>query len=576
MTNLMLLDVGQKTVKKTFNLLIIEDSEDDALLLIRALRKGGLTPNYLRVDSKTALTKALENSSWDMVITDHNMPGFSSEQAIQLVNEITPRTPLIMVSGTVADDVAVNAMRQGAQDYVLKHNLTRLIPAIERELRESKARHETEQALAHISFHDPLTNLLNRAEFERKINQAVKSVQSNNETHVLMYLDLDQFKIVNDTCGHMAGDELLKQVTSLLKLHVRSNDDLARLGGDEFGILVHRGIKETALRLAERIRSEIKEHPFHWQDKRFDISISIGMVSVDRESISGQELLSCADVACYAAKDKGRDGIQWYTPKDKEYNQRREEMRWASKIRNSLKNEQFFLHFQPMQALQTESEALHGEFLIRLMDEEQIIPPGVFIPAAERYNLMPAVDRWVIENVFKLLAETGLGFKDEGTFFINLSGLSLSDKSFFNDLRYHLKEYKINPNRICLEITETAAISNLGDAVGFIKEIRAEGFKFALDDFGAGLSSFSYLKTIPVDYLKIDGSFVQHLLNDPIDRGIVEACNQISHAAGLKTIAEFIENKETLEALKHIGVDFGQGYVIAKPAPLTQALKNGH
>jgi diguanylate cyclase (GGDEF)-like protein len=572
----MLLDVGQKTVKKTFNLLIIEDSEDDALLLIRALRKGGLTPNYLRVDSKTALTKALENSSWDMVITDHNMPGFSSEQAIQLVNEITPRTPLIMVSGTVADDVAVNAMRQGAQDYVLKHNLTRLIPAIERELRESKARHETEQALAHISFHDPLTNLLNRAEFERKINQAVKSVQSNNETHVLMYLDLDQFKIVNDTCGHMAGDELLKQVTSLLKLHVRSNDDLARLGGDEFGILVHRGIKETALRLAERIRSEIKEHPFHWQDKRFDISISIGMVSVDRESISGQELLSCADVACYAAKDKGRDGIQWYTPKDKEYNQRREEMRWASKIRNSLKNEQFFLHFQPMQALQTESEALHGEFLIRLMDEEQIIPPGVFIPAAERYNLMPAVDRWVIENVFKLLAETGLGFKDEGTFFINLSGLSLSDKSFFNDLRYHLKEYKINPNRICLEITETAAISNLGDAVGFIKEIRAEGFKFALDDFGAGLSSFSYLKTIPVDYLKIDGSFVQHLLNDPIDRGIVEACNQISHAAGLKTIAEFIENKETLEALKHIGVDFGQGYVIAKPAPLTQALKNGH
>ena len=290
MTNLMLLDVGQKTVKKTFNLLIIEDSEDDALLLIRALRKGGLTPNYLRVDSKTALTKALENSSWDMVITDHNMPGFSSEQAIQLVNEITPRTPLIMVSGTVADEVAVNAMRQGAQDYVLKHNLTRLIPAIERELRESKARHETEQALAHISFHDPLTNLLNRAEFERKINQAVKSVQSNNETHVLMYLDLDQFKIVNDTCGHMAGDELLKQVTSRLKLHVRSNDDLARLGGDEFGILVHRGIKETALRLAERIRSEIKEHPFHWQDKRFDISISIGMVSVDRESISGQEL----------------------------------------------------------------------------------------------------------------------------------------------------------------------------------------------------------------------------------------------------------------------------------------------
>ena len=243
-------------------------------------------------------------------------------------------------------------------------------------------------------------------------------------------------------------------------------------------------------------------------------------------------------------------------------------MQWVGKIKQAIKDDQFVLHFQPMQGFQAHCHGEHGEFLVRLNDDGRLIFPGEFISAAERYRLMPMLDRWVVKNAFKYLSESGLGLKSEGTFFINLSGNSLSDKSFFNDIRAMLKQYEIKPNRICLEITETAAIDNLSDAVEFISEIRDEGFKFALDDFGAGMSSFSYLKTIPVDYLKIDGSFVLNLLTDPIDRGIVEACNTIGHAAGLQTIAEFVEDQATADALKEIGVDFGQGFGIQKPGPL--------
>ena len=560
-----------RTVNKALQLLIIDDSEDDALLIMRALRKGGLKPKYHQVENEENLRIALNRQSWDIVISDHNMPEFSSQEAIKVVKGLYPELPVIVVSGTIEEHVGIEAMKTGAQDYVMKDNLARLVPVIERELKETegrKAHKETEQNLHYLSFHDTLTNLLNRKEFERRLRLAVEDSQRDGYPNVLMYLDLDQFKIVNDTCGHVAGDELLKQVTRSLQTHIRDTDTLARLGGDEFGILLENTSQEQSISLAERIRQDIKDLRFSWQDKPFAISISIGMVAINKETKSIHELMSCADMACYAAKDKGRDGIQWYSSDDAEYNQRRNEMQWASKIKQSLEDDRFLLYFQPMRGLQPSCSGDHGEFLIRLYDKGGIVPPGAFIPAAERYNLMPLIDRWVVENVFKYLSKSGLGQKDEGTFFINLSGTSLSDKSFFNDIRKLVKQYNIKPNRICLEITETAAINNLNDAVEFISEIRDEGFKFALDDFGVGMSSFSYLKTIPVDYLKIDGSFVQNMLNDPIDRGIVDACNQISHAAGLQTIAEFVENKETEEALKAMGIDFGQGFGIAKPGPL--------
>jgi len=555
-----------------YNILIVDDSEDDVFLLLRELKKNGLDIKHKQVETEESLLIALEENEWDLVISDHNMPCYSSAEALATVKEFNPDLPVIIVSGDITENTAVNAMNAGAQDYVMKENLARLVPAIEREIRESESRHEkrkTEKDLEHLTIHDNQTGLANREHFEKCIHAALKNAKAQNTSHILMTLDLDQFKIINDTCGHVAGDELLKLVSLVLLRQTSSIDTIARLGADEFGILLKNINKEEAFNLAETIQEHIKDLQFTWQDKPFTTSISIGVVSVNQQTQSVQGLMSCVDMACNTAKEKGHDGIQWFSEEDPEYQQRRNEMQWVGKIKQAVKDDHFVLHFQSMQGFQPHCHGEHGEFLVRLNDNGHLVFPGEFIPAAERYRLMPMLDRWVIENAFKYLSESGLGNKDEGTFFINLSGNSLSDKSFFNDIRAMLKKYAIKSNRICLEITETAAIDNLSDAVEFITEIRDEGFKFALDDFGAGMSSFSYLKTIPVDYLKIDGSFVLNLLTNPIDRGIVEACNTIGHAAGLQTIAEFVEDQATADALKAIGVDFGQGFGIQRPGPLT-------
>ena len=555
-----------------YNILIVDDSKDDVFLLLRELKKNGLDIKHKQVDTEETLLTALEDDEWDLVISDHNMPCYSSAEALATVKEFNPDLPVIIVSGDITENTAVNAMNAGAQDYVMKENLARLVPAIEREIRESESRHEkrkTEKDLEHLTVHDNLTGLANREHFEKCIHSTLNDSKAHKTTHTLMTLDLDQFKIINDTSGHVAGDELLKLVSLVLLRQTNSVDTVARLGADEFGILLKNTNKEEAFDLAETIQEHIKDLQFSWQGKPFTTSVSIGVVSINQQTQSVQGLMSCVDMACNTAKEKGHDGIQWFSEEDPEYQQRRNEMQWVGKIKQAIKDDQFVLHFQPMQGFQAHCHGEHGEFLVRLNDNGRLVFPGEFIPAAERYRLMPMLDRWVVRNAFKYLSESGLGFKDEGTFFINLSGNSLSDKSFFNDIRAMLKQYVIKPNRICLEITETAAIDNLSDAVEFISEIRDEGFKFALDDFGAGMSSFSYLKTIPVDYLKIDGSFVLNLLTDPIDRGIVEACNTIGHAAGLQTIAEFVEDQATADALKEIGVDFGQGFGIQKPGPLT-------
>ncbi|MFT7373993.1 MAG: diguanylate cyclase (GGDEF)-like protein [Oleiphilaceae bacterium] len=554
-----------------YNILIVDDSEDDVFLLLRELKKNGLDIKHTQVDTEETLITALESDDWDLVISDHNMPCYSSAEALAAVKAFNPDLPVIIVSGDIAENTAVNAMNAGAQDYVMKENLARLVPAIEREIRESESRHDkrkTEKDLEHLTIHDNLTGLANRDYFEKCIHTALNDSKANKTTHTLMSLDLDQFKIINDTSGHVAGDELLKQVSLVLIRQTSSNDTIARLGADEFGILVKNTNKEQAFSLAERIQEHIKDLQFAWQGKPFTTSISIGVVSINHQTQSVQGLMSCVDMACNTAKEKGHDGVQWFSEEDPEYQQRRNEMQWVGKIKQAIKDDHFVLHFQPMLGFQAHCNGEHGEFLVRLNDNDNLVFPGEFIPAAERYRLMPMLDRWVVKNAFKYLSESGLGKREEGTFFINLSGTSLSDKSFFNDIRALLKKYAIKPNRICLEITETAAIDNLSDAVEFISEIRDEGFKFALDDFGAGMSSFSYLKTIPVDYLKIDGSFVLNLLTDPIDRGIVEACNTIGHAAGLQTIAEFVEDQATADALKAIGVDFGQGFGIQRPGPL--------
>ncbi|MDX5297725.1 MAG: EAL domain-containing protein, partial [Gammaproteobacteria bacterium] len=547
--------------------------EDDALLLLRHLQRGGLRTYFERVDDAFHLRGALARQQWDIVITDHNMPGFSSVEALKVVRELEPDLPVIIVSGTIEEAIAVQAMNAGAHDYVMKDNLARLLPAVERELRDAqvrKARRQAEQHLHYVSHHDTLTDLANRREFERRLELALQSCRERGVEHMLIYLDLDQFKVVNDTCGHTAGDELLKQLTGVLSRHIRNSDTLARLGGDEFGILLDSCDATHAVHLAEKLRKAVEQHRFVWSERTFVLSISVGLVPVTAESASTAELLSQADIACYAAKDRGRNTLQLFESGNQDLHRRRTEMEWASRIREALEQELFFLCQQPMQPLNAECTAGPcAEFLIRLHGEDgEVVPPGAFLPAAERFNLMPLIDRWVIRRAFRYLSETGLGQEDSGTYFINLSGASLSDKSLFKDIRTYQDYWKVKPERICFEITETAAIGNLSDAVEFIREIRDEGFRFALDDFGSGLSSFAYLKTIPVDFLKIDGSFVLNLLANPIDQGIVEACNRIGHAAGLTTIAEFVENDAVRERLAEMGIDIAQGFGIARPTPL--------
>ncbi len=554
-----------------YNVLIVDDSEDDTFLLLREIKRHGLRVSHQRVDSDETLLKALKDRDWHIVISDHNMPCYSSTEALATVKNFDPDLPVIIVSGEIGEEAAVQAMKEGAHDYVMKDNLARLIPAIEREIRESASRHAkraAEQSLAHLAYHDNLTGLANRSQFEERLSKAIELTRSQDRAYILMYLDLDQFKIINNTCGHIAGDELIRQLSVLLSQQVRNSDLLARLGGDEFAILLESGEQQHAMQLSKRIRDEIKDYRFIWDGRPFSVTISIGIVPVSKVSESPQAVMSAADIACYAAKERGRDNATWFAEGDKQFDQLRSEMHWATKIKQAIEDDCFFLCKQDMLDLDNDEQGVQCEFLVRLLDEGKSVPPGLFIPAAERYNMMSSIDRWVVRNVFKYLDETGRGREDKGIYFINLSGNSLSDGDFFNDIRHYLKEYKILPDRICFEITETAAIAKLSDAVDFIRECREEGFKFALDDFGVGLSSFSYLKTIPVDYLKIDGSFVKNMLREPIDQGIVKACNEIGHAASLKTIAEFVEDDETLQLLKTMGIDYAQGFGIDVPKPL--------
>ena len=559
--------------------LIVEDSEDDTLLIVRELRKGWPTLEHSRVESPAALQVALDESSWDFVITDHNLPELSSQSVIQQVKQSGRDLPIIIVSGSIGEDVAVAAMKSGAHDYIMKGNLSRLVPAVERELREAQNRQEhltAQKTIEHLAYHDVLTGLYNRAEFERRLILALKSVSADNQ-YALFYLDLDQFKIVNDTCGHIAGDELLKQVTAMLKVPVRGSDILARLGGDEFGVLLEHCSLAHAEEVAGRMLQLLDEFRFAWQGKAFSIGVSIGLVMLDSPEQTYTELMRAADMACYAAKDKGRGRVHIYRPDDAELVQRRGEMEWVSQITNGLQHNQFVLFRQRIVALNGTANGPSCEFLLRLNSRDgKLILPGVFISAAERYDLMPKLDRWVVSNVFTHLAKEFSSGKAhvEDIFFVNLSGATLGDEGFLPYVKKELSRSGIPPQSVCFEVTETAAIANLSNALFFIDYVKSLGCKVALDDFGTGLSSFSYLKTFAADYLKIDGGFVRDMLSDPMDAAIVQAINNIGHVAGMKTIAEFVENAEIQTMLAGIGVDYAQGFGIHKPESIHIACRN--
>lgn len=432
---------------------------------------------------------------------------------------------------------------------------------------------ELTRQLSHQASHDALTGLVNRREFENRLQQALENTRCNGEHYALCYIDLDQFKIVNDTCGHTAGDELLRELGKLLHERLRDSDIVARLGGDEFGILLQGCTMEDAQKLAGEIRQAIRALHFVWDGKTFQIGASIGIVPLSDNTHSVAEALSSADVACYAAKEQGRDRVHVSEPDDKELQRHRSEMRWVGRIREALKEDRLTLYRQSIVPVHSsEQHELHTEMLLRMLDkDDKLIPPGRFLGAAEQYGLMPEIDRWVIEQSLRWLANEIRSHQSTITMAVNLSGQSLSAHGFLSSVVDLLHDSKVPPEQVCFEITETAAIANFDTALKFMRLLHGMGCQFALDDFGSGMSSFAYLKQLPVDFLKIDGSYVRDLLHDPVDRAMVQAVNQIGHAMGIQTIAEYVEDRSILGALASIGVDFAQGYAIDKP----QAIRPG-
>jgi len=432
---------------------------------------------------------------------------------------------------------------------------------------------ELHRRLSYHASHDILTGLVNRREFENRLERALKSAKARETSYALCYLDLDQFKIVNDSCGHSAGDALLGQLGALLKSKIRWRDTLARLGGDEFGVLLESCSLEEAMQSAESLRLAIGEYKFMWDERSFRLGVSIGVVPISAENEDVAGLLSAADSACAAAKEAGRNRIHSFQENDIDLMRRRREMQWAARINNALEEDRFELYRQTIQPLQVEEPGAHYEILLRMRDENGgIISPGLFIEAAERYGITPGIDRWVIRSAFRWLVSEADERERLALCSINLSGQSLGDDKFLPFVIDQFQMSGLDATKICFEITETAAIASYSQANRFINALKELGCKFALDDFGTGLSSFGYLKHFPVDFLKIDGSFVKEILHDPIDREMVRSINEIGHLTGKKTIAEFAENEEIITMLRGMGIDYAQGYGVSEPKRVTRAV----
>ena len=449
---------------------------------------------------------------------------------------------------------------------VLTQRMVSRVDRAERELEELKLRQEYAAKVAYHASHDPLTGLLNRLEFEVRLKLALQTADTQQRQHIVMYLDLDQFKIVNDTCGHAAGDRLLRQVSTLLKQRVREGDSLARLGGDEFGVLLENCPMQDAVRIAEQLRLCIADFRFVNDDRSFSIGVSVGVVQVADGTLNLTEVLSAADGACYMAKEKGRNRVQYYRPHDSDVSLRRHEMEWASRIQRALQDNLFVLYAQRIISVAGQApRENHQELLVRMVDDHgRIVLPMAFIPAAERYGLMPSIDQWVIQNAFSSINALG---RSAGTYAINVSGTSIADERFLDFVREQFRQYRMPPGSICFELTETAAIANFDKAARFFGEMKSLGCMFSLDDFGAGMSSFGYLKHLPVDFIKIDGSFVKNVAYDQVDRATVQAINDVGHVMGKQTIGEFVDGEMGLGVLREIGVDFAQGDWIGPAAP---------
>ena len=536
---------------------LIQYLNEPAIKLIDCLEAGAIGKP---INSIINLAVNSSSSRFDFPVAQALAKGMTVQLAANSVL-IRPNGTQIAVEGSVAPIQGPDNCIAGT--LILLQDVTR-----NRRITDS---------LVHEACHDVLTGLMNRREFQTRLESAFAGSRNRNDSHALCYLDLDQFKVINDSCGHAAGDQLLRNVAELLNSLLSSNETLARLGGDEFGLLIQNTDIDKAVRIAEDILSAIKALRFNWEGKIFSIGVSIGVTVITRRSIDLKSVVSIADSACYAAKEKGRNRVQVYNHDDIELEQRQQEMRILSRITSAMDENRYVLCYQPIIPVCAAPDGKqHCEILVRMINTDgTLAQPAEFIPAAERYNVMPALDRWIIERVFKVFHQRypTRELKRAHHWSVNVSGTSLSSDGFVDFIRDQAVRHEIVPESICFEITETAAIANIERVSNFLWGLRMDGFRFALDDFGIGMSSFSYLKGLPVDYVKIDGEFIKNILNDKVSLAMTEAITRVVGVMGIQVVAEYVESIAILDKLREIGVDYAQGYGVSKPIMLEDSSK---
>ena len=422
--------------------------------------------------------------------------------------------------------------------------------------------------------HDDLTGLYNRHEFSRRLKQLIEQMHDEQENHVLCYIDIDQFRLINDTCGHTAGDELLRQFGELLSHGVRGEDTLARMGNDQFALLLRGCSTFHAQRRTRALLDRLSAFRFPWEAKRFRITVSIGLVAIDSRSNSAEVALRAADSACISARANGRNRFVVFDAQDDRYCRHYGDLKWMRRVEAALEEDRFVLHAQSIRALNDNSAPDNYEILLRMVDRDgNDVAPGRFLPAVERFNLSAAVDRWVVSHALKAIREAESSTPSTRFWTINLSGQSLSDRLFQDYLFAQLAKNETPPGKVCFEITETAAIAEMDRAVEFMNALRERGCAIALDDFGSGLSSYAYLKNLPVDIVKIDGQFVRDIAHSEVAEAMVRSINEIAQLMGKRTVAEYVEDNDILQRLMGVGVDYVQGYGIGRPVPMCEVLK---
>lgn len=533
---------------------------------------GEPTLRYLRADAGNAAScvnchNALETSDTTrMARRQAGQPEGRQWVRYQLLGALEVQVPLAPVKALAKDQ------RRNIMLAVLGLTLAGLASIGMLVYADARRSQGLTRDLAYLASHDDLTGLMNRPQFERRLADLLEATRKDRSTHGLMFLDLDQFKIVNDTCGHQAGDELLRQLGELLRTALRGSDTLSRLGGDEFGVLVYHCPPQRTAAIADKLLQVVSEFRFVWNQRSFEIGVSIGVVAVHEGSESVAALMSAADLACYSAKDAGRNRVHVYSADDGEMSRRRDDMGWVERISLAMADGRMALAVQSAEALRPGLKVRqYQEVLLRMFDPEgRPVPIGPVIAAAERYNLMSGkLDRWVLETTCAHIQAGRLRASLTQIVAVNVSGSSIGDEGYRAFAHRTLKAAGIQPGTFCFEITETAAIAHVGQALRFMEQMRELGCLFALDDFGSGLSSFGYLKTLPVDFLKLDGAFVRDILTDPIDKAMVDAINSVGKAIGIPTIAEWVESDAIRTEVQRLGLDYAQGYAVHRPALIT-------